>query len=566
MKLRRILTSALFITAILYFIGCSGYTENITATMEAHDKLILPKKPDSMQIASIVQTSRIWGFAKYHHPAFSSDTISADAEFFKLLTDVLSHPDSLQNQVFTDWITSLGPFTIQDEEKNKSLEVFNGFQWISDTLTLGQSLSHTLQRLRRADSKNNKYVQQTQVNVSFIEPVYNDIPKEDIAYRLLGVAKFWNAIDSYSPNRNLTDKPWDAVLKEYTVLAFDRSVNFSKLYSRMVSELRDSHVNTWLVPIFGGRFVPMSCRFAEDRLFITDTCTLVPNDFQVGDEILCIDSICPIDRLAATAPYQAYSNRAALLKAGSYAALLTGKDEAQIAYRRDGEIYVSKIPTVTAEKFMGYLNTSNSLKEEKKFKELPNGIAYIRMDNLTSNDDQDLGEFLQDHDKLIIDLRAYPAEYEVLHQLLPEYFFSESRSAVVVRLPQAHQPGKWICSELKTSSTSNPQKLFKGRIVLLVNSESQSMAEFFTMFLQTIPDVMTIGSQTAGADGDVTQINLPYAVFNFTGAGILYPDGTNAQRNGVKIDIVVEPSPDGLMHGQDEQLQAAIDYLSKDQK
>ena len=89
------------------------------------------------------------------------------------------------------------------------------------------------------------------------------------------------------------------------------------------------------------------------------------------------------------------------------------------------------------------------------------------------------------------------------------------------------------------------------------------MAEYFTMFLQTNSEVVTLGSQTAGADGDVTRIQLPYASFNITGAGICYPDGTNAQRNGVKIDMLVEPSAEGLKHGVDEQLQAAINYLNE---
>ena len=70
-----------------------------------------------------------------------------------------------------------------------------------------------------------------------------------------------------------------------------------------------------------------------------------------------------------------------------------------------------------------------------------------------------------------------------------------------------------------------------------------------------------MGSQTAGADGNVTRIQLPYAAFNLTGLGVCYPDGINAQRNGVKIDIVIEPSAKGMINGEDEQLQAAINYL-----
>lgn len=114
---------------------------------------------------------------------------------------------------------------------------------------------------------------------------------------------------------------------------------------------------------------------------------------------------------------------------------------------------------------------------------------------------------------------------------------------------------------VSTRKTSEPDKLYKGKVVLLVNAHSQSMSEYFTMFLQTIPGSVTVGSQTAGADGDVTKIQLPYASFYITGAGICYPDGTNAQRNGVKIDMVIEPSAKGMMYGVDEQLQAAIGYL-----
>ena len=97
---------------------------------------------------------------------------------------------------------------------------------------------------------------------------------------------------------------------------------------------------------------------------------------------------------------------------------------------------------------------------------------------------------------------------------------------------------------------------------MLVDACSQSMSEYFTMSLQTIPGAVTIGSQTAGADGDVTRIQLPYASFNLTGLGVCYPDGQNAQRSGVKIDIVVEPTAEGMRQGMDEQMQAAIGYLN----
>lgn len=560
MKRNCILFQVILIIAGLTFNSCSVETKSLS-TEQAYAELKLPEEPDSLQIHAIVQASRIWGFAKYHHPAFASRSINADAEYFCLLNDVLQAPDSMKNDICLKWISGLGPYAIRDEEDGENIETFNDFNWISDSLSLGKALSDSLMRLRDADPENNQYVKQTPVNVSYIETQYSDIPKDDVAYRLLGVAKFWNAVDSYSPNRNLTDRPWDDVLTEYIALAFDRSISFSALYSRMVSELCDTHVNSWYIPIFGGRFVPLMCQFAEDRLFVADTCSLVPNNFEIGDEIILIDSVSPIKRLNELAPYIPHSNRSSLLRDGSYAALLTAKNEACVEYVREGKTYTTIISSVDGSKFVNRRFSSQNTSTKPEFKEVADGIGYINISNLTCKDEQDLENFLASCDKLIIDLRSYPAEYDVLHKLLPTFFFSQAREAAEVLLPQAHRPGGFIRTTVSTRKTSEPDKLYKGKVVLLVNAHSQSMSEYFTMFLQTIPGSVTIGSQTAGADGDVTRIQLPYASFNITGAGICYPDGTNAQRNGVKIDKVVEPSAEGMIRGVDEQLQEAIDYL-----
>lgn len=560
MKRNYILFQILLIIAGLTFYSCSVETKSLS-TEQAYAELKLPEEPDSLQIHAIVQASRIWGFAKYHHPAFASRSINADAEYFCLLNEVLQAPDSMKNDICLKWISGLGPYAIRDKEDDENIETFNDFNWISDSLHLGKALSDSLMRLRNADPENNRYVKQTPVNVSYIETQYSDIPKDDVAYRLLGVAKFWNAVDSYSPNRNLTDRPWDDVLAEYIALAFDRSISFFALYSRMVSELCDTHVNSWYVPIFGGRFVPLMCQFAEDRLFVTDTCSLVPNNFEIGDEIILIDSVSPIKRLDELAPYIPHSNRSSLLRDGSYATLLTAKNEACVEYVRGGKTYTTMISSVDGSKFVNRRFSSQNTSTKPGFKEVAGGIGYINISNLTCKDEQDLENFLASCDKLIIDLRAYPAEYDVLHKLLPTFFFSQAREAAEVLLPQAHRPGGFIRTTVSTRKTSDPDKLYKGKVVLLVNAHSQSMSEYFTMFLQTIPGSVTVGSQTAGADGDVTRIQLPYASFNITGAGICYPDGTNAQRNGVKIDKVVEPSAEGMIRGVDEQLQVAIDYL-----
>lgn len=74
---------------ILIVVGLTFYISNVESkslpTAQAYAELKLPEEPDSLQIRAIVQASRIWGFAKYHHPAFASNSINADTEYFCLL-------------------------------------------------------------------------------------------------------------------------------------------------------------------------------------------------------------------------------------------------------------------------------------------------------------------------------------------------------------------------------------------------------------------------------------------------------------------------------------------------
>lgn len=226
MRRNNILFQVILIIVGVIFCSCSVETEYIL-TEQAYVELKLPEEPDSLQI----QPSRIWGGTKYHHPAFASRPINADAECFCLLNDVLQAPDSMKNDICLKWITDLGSYTIRDKDDDGNIETFNDFNWISDSLSLGKVLSESLIKLGDADPGNNQYVMQTPVNVLYVETQYSDIPQDDVAYRLLGVSKFWNAVDSYSPNRNLTDSLWDDVLTEYIALVFDRSVDFSSLYS-----------------------------------------------------------------------------------------------------------------------------------------------------------------------------------------------------------------------------------------------------------------------------------------------------------------------------------------------
>jgi carboxyl-terminal processing protease len=83
------------------------------------------------------------------------------------------------------------------------------------------------------------------------------------------------------------------------------------------------------------------------------------------------------------------------------------------------------------------------------------------------------------------------------------------------------------------------------------------------MVLQTIPASVTIRSQTAGADGVKTEIPMGGGVsMSYSGYGIYYPDKSQTQRTGIKIDIPVRKTTASVTNNKDEILERALQYIS----
>ena len=74
-----------------------------------------------------------------------------------------------------------------------------------------------------------------------------------------------------------------------------------------------------------------------------------------------------------------------------------------------------------------------------------------------------------------------------------------------------------------------------------------------------------IGSTTAGADGNVSRIDLPGGMRTvISGIGVYYPDGKETQRIGIVPDIEVTPTIEGIKSGRDEVLEKAIELIEAD--
>ena len=223
---------------------------------------------------------------------------------------------------------------------------------------------------------------------------------------------------------------------------------------------------------------------------------------------------------------------------------------------RDGEIQniSSKLYN-----FNGFEYFKN--KRRLKSKSITDDIGYINMvARFTPREFEDIFERFKFKKCIIVDLRGYP---QGTYKMFTRFFNTESKVFRLKYDPDITYPGRFIFDN-SLNKTGKSRKAFKGKFILLVNDNSLSLSEFMAMAFQTADNIITIGNQTAGADGRNIAIEyLGGYTTRFSGYGIMYPDGTESQRKGVKIDVEIKPTINGLRQGRDEILEKAIEIANE---
>ena len=169
-----------------------------------------------------------------------------------------------------------------------------------------------------------------------------------------------------------------------------------------------------------------------------------------------------------------------------------------------------------------------------------------------------------------IDLRTYPQNMDfTLTALIGRSLRTEPVVAWQMVHPTLALPGLFFRQEqlLYNGFEEGAERCtqpYKGRVILLVNESTQSNPEFQAMALQRCPQTLTIGSPTSGATGSIVWIPLPGQITSFSGVGVLYPDGTQTQTVGVRLDAEVLPTAEGLQAGRDEVLERALSLAAGD--
>ena len=112
----------------------------------------------------------------------------------------------------------------------------------------------------------------------------------------------------------------------------------------------------------------------------------------------------------------------------------------------------------------------------------------------------------------------------------------------------------WFLSPLAPRLTDN--------VVFLTNARAASYPESILGLIKANRLAKIVGSPTAGANGNITAIQLPggYRTF-FTGMRVINRDGSAHHNQGVIPDIIVRRTPNGIREGRDEELEKGLEVL-----
>ena len=531
---------------------------------------------DSRAVGNLETLCRVWGYVKYHHPVFCDTLcrVDVDSALFVLLPRVVHADRETRNRHLLDWVRSLGDYTsnrVDYEQSLAPLELVStvDLAWTRDTTLLGCDLSHLLQDLRYAERDENYYLRMgTMENgpgyhyLSLRNERSYPTQQMDSGLNLLTLFRLWNVIEYYAPNRSLTLHPWEEVLTSYIPRMGVETdpVRFSRLYFRLIRELNDGHAYAPIEMLFGQRMLPVWPLQAEGRLFVGHSDDGV---LERGDEVVAIDGEPISERLELLREYASRSNEASLRQALRYYGLCTRRDTAEVVRRRAGSCDTLRVATVPYGSVSPIYDPAQLALPP--FRLLADSVGYIYAGTFSREHLAEVGHTLPRTRALIIDLRTYPLNVDgALIALIGQSLRTES---VVVRQALYQTlalPGlffrqeQWLFEDFGEVAARCTEP-YKGRVILLVDELTQSNPEFKAMAFQSCPQTLTIGSPTSGATGSIVWIPLPGQITSFSGVGVLYPDRTPTQTVGVRLDVELCPTAEGLQAGRDEVLERALE-------
>jgi len=527
------------------------------------------------QIENLFVLGRIWGFLKYYHPVVAKGSYNFDSCLFNVLPPVLKAENTKKrDELLFQWINTLG-----DENKYPAaprVDDSNFYSrpdltWLKDRNLFSKELVKKLDNIyRHRNVDSNYYVGPAEEgNPDFSrEASYKFVPAEDDGIRILALFRYWNIIEYFFPYKHLFKEDWTKVLKEFLPqFASSRSALRYRLACwRLINSVHDTHASIYRDSILnkwtGMKGPAIDFKTIDKRVIVRDYLDDSLAKFEVvkpGDEIMTVNGRSTAEIRKRFDPYICASNPAAADRNFLWRFLFCSNDDSLIiTYERHGSIKKGVMHLYDGPPFQ-----NGDTWRRPMYQLLPGNIGYINIGKIQTDSLAAMFKKFESTKGIIIDIRNYPNEF--MPFAMGRYLKPKPTPFNKYTGPVYNYPGAFrlIGTIENGADDKDSVKTYKGLVVILVNEQTQSSAEYTAMALRTAPHAVVMGSQTAGADGDMSFVPFPGGFRSpFSGLGIYYPDGADTQGVGIVADVFAYPTREGIATGRDEVLEKAENYIS----
>ncbi|MCV2485864.1 S41 family peptidase [Flavobacterium sp. SH_e] len=518
----------------------------------------------------LAATCKVWGFLKYYHPEVATGQLNWDTQLLEKLPLI----DKAQTKeefslILENWIDDLGPVKeIAPIVTPKEVKLFDknfDLSWFNDKL-FSKKLSKKLKFIEENRFQSNEEFGPSFDGFKNLKNYFN-LDYTNKNSKLLMLYAYWNVVEYYYPYKYIMDQKWDKTLTELlpSVVESKTPEDFYKILRKAAAKLNDTHVEFHIYPSSATvkksyYYFPATGKVIDEKLVITEILgdSLAEADnIKIGTVITKINDKSIKEIIEEKRDIVSASNEAAFLDKVLRTILVSESEKVKVEFLNNGKYET---------KSMTWFNYHDSHRNEykkgaqikkDKFKLLGNNIGYVNMGVIKPKNIPDMIEALKSAKAIVFDMRNYP---NGTFGEIANFLNSEEKKFAIYTYPYLNYPGKYFWEEGRNAGFENKDN-YKGKVVVLLNEDSISQSEWTAMCFQTAGNTTIIGSQTAGADGNVFEFDFSGYHTNFSGIGVYYPDGRETQRIGIVPDIEIKPTIKGIQEGKDEVLERALLFI-----
>jgi C-terminal processing protease CtpA/Prc len=352
------------------------------------------------------------------------------------------------------------------------------------------------------------------------EKPYREMVFPALEYRLLAAFRIWGVINYFFPYKHLIEEDWDGVLREFIprMEQAASALEYHRTVAEMVTHIHDSHGNIEspvLKEHVGTAGPPVRLQMIENTPVVT---TLLDNEVPQtagvtrGDSILAIDGEDIRDRMNRLEKYRAHSTPHRQKYWAAFASLLGPADSLVRLTVRDKH---NQVKEVTLRRKLEYGTGNINQRNRDVIAFLSEDIGYADLDRLNVSQVDEMFETLKNTQAIIFDMRGYPngTAWEIAPRLSERHDVEAALYHCPVVMTPDGRNGELARQSVSYSFVQvlprTEKWRYQGKTVMLIDERTQSQAEHTGLFLKAANGTTFVGSPTAGANGDVTNFQVP---------------------------------------------------------